>query len=355
MTKIATCSCVEGYALEAKKTCKAIGENATLLIANENALRSIYPYVYTKMVDLHAGHKGSGKISSLEVMFTDHATSYAFWSAPAERVIYYQNQRNSSDVGMLLQNITQPRGLSADWLSRNLYYISDTSAIAVVRIFSKTLHRILIPDGILEDPIDLVVDPFSGRLFIADRGMNPKIFKANLDGTGLRPLIEAKIAWPSSLAIDYPNARLYWSDLKARTIDSVGLDAKLRKSIRKFHVKEGRPDKIDVFENYVYFTSFQHNKIYKLNKFGRGNISEIAEEVTRIGDIVMTHVAKYKAYKTSSDQVNPCENNGPCDGHMPNSFCVIHPLSNGEITAKCICTQGYEDVDKNGTCVNILR
>ena len=51
----AECSCIEGYVLEAKKTCKALGENASLLLANENTLRKIYPYAYHKMVDLHPG------------------------------------------------------------------------------------------------------------------------------------------------------------------------------------------------------------------------------------------------------------------------------------------------------------
>ena len=50
-------TCIEGYVLEAKKTCKALGENAALLLANENTLRKIYPYAYHKMVDLHPGKK----------------------------------------------------------------------------------------------------------------------------------------------------------------------------------------------------------------------------------------------------------------------------------------------------------
>ena len=65
-------------------------------------------------------------------------------------------------------------------------------------------------------------------------------------------------------------SRLYWTDLKARTIDSINLDGKKRKLIRQFHPKEGKPYKLDVFENNVYFTTYQHNKILKMNKFGIG-------------------------------------------------------------------------------------
>ena len=59
----------------------------------------------------------------------------------------------------------------------------------------------------IEEPEDIAVDLASRQMFISDYGTNAKIYAANLDGSGLRPLIESKIMWPSSLAIDYPNSR----------------------------------------------------------------------------------------------------------------------------------------------------
>ena len=137
--------------------------------------------------------------------------------------------------------------------------------------------------------------------------------------------IPDRLFYPAFLLcyIDYPNGRLYWSDLKARVIDSIGLDGKLRKVIHKFHPKEGKPHRLDIFENFIYFSTFQHNKIYKLNKFGRGNMTEIAEDFTRVSDLVIMQENKFKVYKNHSGLINPCENNGPCDQHMPNSLCVL--------------------------------
>ena len=76
--------------------------------------------------------------------------------------------------------------------------------------------------------------------------------------------------------IDFPARRLYWSDLKLRTVTTVLLDgARLRKEVRKLHPKEGKPFKIDVFESHVYLTTFQYNRVFKIDKFGRGGMTKV--------------------------------------------------------------------------------
>ena len=96
----ASCFCADGYVLEAKKVCKSIGQNASLLLANENILRTINPYAYHKMVELHPEHslKSSSsilkdnfmpKIVSIDVYYED-SVPVAVWSVKEERVIYYQ-------------------------------------------------------------------------------------------------------------------------------------------------------------------------------------------------------------------------------------------------------------------------
>ena len=52
-------------------------------------------------------------------------------------------------------------------------------------------------------------------------------------------------------------------------------------------------------------------------------MSEIAEDFTRVSDLVVMQENKFKVYKNHSGLINPCENNGPCDQHMPNSLCVL--------------------------------
>lgn len=346
MASTPTCTCLQGYALEAKKTCKALGENASLLLANENTLRTIFPYAYHKMVDLHPHHslvKSLPKIVAIDV-FYEGQTPIAVWSVKEEDVIYYQRMSKSKEkrsleatesTGILVNNVTQAQGLVVDWLQLQLYYIDGLrKSISVVKIHDDKVRKEVIGPGILRNPQDLVLDLTKNLLFISDNGVNAKIYSANLDGSELKPFVESKLLWPSSLAMDYPNARLYWTDLKLRTIDSIGLDGKKRQLIRQLHPKEGKPHKLDIFENWIYFSTWQHNKIMKLNKFGKGNVTEIAEEVTRVSDLVIMHSVKNYPLKSLIEEDLSCPENS---------------LSLGK---KCICGDGFEpESSSSSKCV----
>ena len=72
------------------------------------------------------------------------------------------------------------------------------------------------------------------QLFWVCGGVNPRIEAAFLDGSDRHVLVDRSIQWPSSLAIDFPNRRLYWTDIKKRTIESVTLSGAYRKQVWKF-------------------------------------------------------------------------------------------------------------------------
>jgi len=71
-------------------------------------------------------------------------------------------------------------------------------------------------------------------MFWSDWGVNGRIESAYMDGTGRRALVDTMVQWPTGLAIDYPARRLYWTDPKAYTIESVNLNGQDRQVIRRF-------------------------------------------------------------------------------------------------------------------------
>ena len=173
-------------------------------------------------------------------------TTYPF----SEMVIYYQKmkltkkkrsldpeKKGSLDLdttGILVNNVTEPRGLCVDWIRLHLYFIDGLrKSINIVKMSNDKVRKEIILG--LKEPQDIVLA--SRQIYISDYGTNAKIYAANLDGSGLRPLVESKVLWPTSLAIDYPNSRLYWTDLKLRTIDSILLNGSQRKLVKKFHPK----------------------------------------------------------------------------------------------------------------------
>ncbi|XP_078695279.1 low-density lipoprotein receptor-related protein 2-like [Branchiostoma floridae x Branchiostoma belcheri] len=70
---------------------------------------------------------------------------------------------------------------------------------------------------------DIVVDPANGYMFWTDWGVNCRIERAAMDGTGRVVLISYIFGRPRGLAIDYTEQRIYWSDAAYRTIQSVDL------------------------------------------------------------------------------------------------------------------------------------
>jgi hypothetical protein len=115
--------------LEAKKTCKAKGRNATLIIANENVLRHIHPFAFHKMVELNPERSEKGtKIVSIDVFFLARE-SVIVWSVKEEGAIYFQKVKREKrqatpNFGLLLGNLVEPHGISVDWISKNTQYHS---------------------------------------------------------------------------------------------------------------------------------------------------------------------------------------------------------------------------------------
>lgn len=71
-------------------------------------------------------------------------------------------------------------------------------------------------------------------MFWSDWGINSRIEVARMDGTQRKTFVDTNVRWPTGLAIDYPARRLYWTDLKSHTIESIGLDGRERRLVKKF-------------------------------------------------------------------------------------------------------------------------
>lgn len=61
-------------------------------------------------------------------------------------------------------------------------------------------------------------------MYWSDWGNHPKIETAAMDGTLRETLVQDNIQWPTGLAVDYHNERLYWADAKLSVIGSIRLN-----------------------------------------------------------------------------------------------------------------------------------
>jgi low density lipoprotein-related protein 2 len=88
-----------------------------------------------------------------------------------------------------------------------------------------TVRAIILHEGI-DQPRGLAVDPRAALMFWTDWGQHPRIERANMDGTNRRVLVDTKIYWPNSIALDFTTNRVYFADSKLDYIDFVDYEGK---------------------------------------------------------------------------------------------------------------------------------
>ena len=68
-------------------------------------------------------------------------------------------------------------------------------------------------------------------MYWTDWGANPKIEKAEMDGSGRRSIVTGNLAWPNGLTLDQATNRLFWADAKLDIIEMSDLDGGNRQTV----------------------------------------------------------------------------------------------------------------------------
>uniref|UniRef100_A0A8R1ETG9 Uncharacterized protein n=1 Tax=Caenorhabditis japonica TaxID=281687 RepID=A0A8R1ETG9_CAEJA len=164
----------------------------------------------------------------------------------------------------------------------------------------------------------LSIDPLNRLIFWTTGGPVPRILSAYLDGTPIpqpfKPsssqphlaLVERNIFDPKSLVIDTPNERIYWIDGFKRTIETVTLDGKDRRTVRKFELGD-QPVVMDILGSYIYLVTNQ-GSLVKMHKF-TGKIEKYTQKVRDISPRMKLRIAHPAKHTVShiAHQKNPCQ------------------------------------------------
>lgn len=187
-------------------------------------------------------------------------------------------------------------------------------------------------------------------MYWTDWGKPSEIAYAEMDGRNAKPFLREDIGWPNGLALDYPNSRLYWTDAKKFTLESIRLDGTGRRVLNfvtisiqnsialafqvilKDVVKH--PFAIAVFENKLYWSDWGTNSIDSCDKFTGKNHHTIIKETK---DYVYGISIYHSALRQRSDN--------PCALAFCSDICLLRP--NGYT---CMCSEGRLLSDDNHTC-----
>lgn len=97
-----------------------------------------------------------------------------------------------------------------------------------------------------------------------DWGLEPRIERADLDGSRRSILVSRDVVWPNGLTIDYTIDFVYWADAKHHVIECVRIDGTGRRRVMDRGLPH--PFAITVFEDSVFWTDWHTKSIHQANK-----------------------------------------------------------------------------------------
>ena len=99
-------------------------------------------------------------------------------------------------------------------------------------------------------------------MYWTDWGANPKIEKAEMDGSGRQSIVTGNIVWPNGLTIDQATNRLYWVDAKLDTIEMTDLNGASREVLLS-SADQIHPFGLALYENALYWTDWKKKSILR--------------------------------------------------------------------------------------------
>ncbi|UYV74246.1 LRP1B, partial [Cordylochernes scorpioides] len=181
-------------------------------------------------------------------------------------------------------------------------------------------------------------------IYWTDWGREPKLERAKLDGKDRHTFIGDRILWPTGLAIDHPARMLYWADLKGSRVEATSLEFPHQRHMIHSFERGDKPVKVDVFEDDLFVTTFHQHELLRINKFGNGNVTVLAEGMRKASDLVL--IQEYKQTKNCKLVLPVCciSPSHPRDA-VTNPCAVTAVCGEGAIClpttpASCICPDG---------------
>lgn len=138
--------------------------------------------------------------------------------------------------------VIEPDGIEVDTAGGKMYWtdmgpggaVDNSVAINDGRIMRADIDgknvETVVPLGLTSTPKQLALDVAGGKVYWADRGdvgdqnVNPKIMRANLDGSSVETIVSSDLMSPVGIAVDTAKSKVYFTDRFANNIKRANLD-----------------------------------------------------------------------------------------------------------------------------------
>ncbi|XP_076440226.1 low-density lipoprotein receptor-related protein 2-like [Babylonia areolata] len=324
------CKCNDGYQKMADgHTCKK-EDNITpwLVFTNRYYLREMT----TEGENYRRIAQGFENVVSLDF---DIANDLIYFTDVKQHKIFRIFVNGTQKETVIQDNVPSAEGIAVDWIGRKLYWVDGKKGAIYVSEMNGTNRLTLLRKGISR-PRSIITDPANGFLYWSDWGVNPHIGRMSLDGKNVTSrFITDKLGWPNGLTIDYESNRLWWGDAHLDIIEYSNMDGTGRKTVME---KVPHLFAITIFEDWMYWSDWNHMSIERAHKFSGANHSVLLNVTHRPMDIHVFHALRQRPAP------NPCgDNNGGCS-HL----CLIAP---GGKSYTCSCPDYFFLSSDRRTCV----
>ena len=327
------CECYKGYDLQSdKSSCKAANHSdAFLVISNRRTL-------LTSDLSEHSLERIPVDVENVVATASNMQDNVIYWSdMKLKKIMSLKRGAENGPQVVVGSGVDLVEGLAYDWVAKNLYWLdSRLNTIEVAR--ANGTNRMILLSQNISQPRGLTLDPSEGSrwLFWTDWGENPRIERVGMDGTYRQVIIDTKIYWPNGLALDIPTKRVYFADSKLDFIDFCNYDGTGRQQVIANNHYLLHPHSLSVFEDQIYWTDRQLNRVLKARKFRGSNETIISQLVSQPLSVHVHHPV-----------LQPVMAN-PCDGNQCDQLCLLAPNVGTNDKYRgfvCKCRPGFRLVD----------
>ncbi|XP_053984909.1 very low-density lipoprotein receptor-like isoform X2 [Hylaeus volcanicus] len=333
------CSCARGYLRDPRNhtRCKAAEGHASLLFTRRHDIRKV-ALDRQEMTEIVNNTKMA---AALDFVFR---TGMIFWSDIIEKKIYKAPIDEGNERTVVIDDgLTTSDGLAVDWIYSHIYWTDSRKNTIELANFEGNMRKTLIWDCI-QEPRAIALNPVDGWMYWTDWSAEARIERAGMDGSRRRAIVEDGLKWPNGLTLDLIGRKIYWVDAKLNIIGSCNYDGSGRRTVLYSPSELRHPYSITTFEDYVYWTDWDKETIFKANKF-TGKDVEAVTSVRSLQHPMVVHV--YHPYR-QPDGMNQCQAvNGHCS-HL----CLPAPVINTKSPLiSCACPDGLTLLPDGLMCV----
>ena len=130
-------------------------------------------------------------------------------------------------------------------------------------------------------------------MYWCDWGFIPKIEKAEMTGKNRSVIVSSNLRWPNGLTLDHGNKRLYWVDGYNDNLEYFDFVQGNRRTLISSSSSLSHPFGLTVLGDYLYWTDWQLDAIYRANKDDGGEVTSVISGLGQPMDIHGYNLIEY--------------------------------------------------------------